>query len=179
MHPASNAFPAPRPSRLAAASAALLSAALLCACATSYAPTGIRAGDARARVVDTMGAPAATYTLPDGHERLEYSHMPDGLQTWMIDLDASGRVVRWEQVLDETHFGAIGAGLTETEVLRMIGPPSMRGHYWRPVEATTWSYRFQTAQRCIVFQLSFDVKTHRTLEYGAYPPDPRCGRTMS
>ena len=157
----------------------VLAVAWLAGCATAYAPTSVHPGDSRAAVIERMGEPAAVHPAPDGGQRLEYSHMPSGLMTWMIDLDATGRVLRWEQVLDERHFGAIGPGLSEAEVRRLIGPPSEEGHYWRPVEAHTWRYRFQTIQRCVVFELSFDVKTNRTLEYGTYPPDSRCGRTMS
>ena len=165
--------------RRASLSCRVLAAALVAGCATAYAPTSVHAGDSRATVIAQMGEPVATYATPGGGQRLEYSHMPAGLMTWMVDLDAAGKVLRWEQVLDEAHFGAIGPGLTEAEVRQLIGPPSERGHYWRPVEAQTWRYRFQTVQRCIVFELSFGVKTGRTLEYGTYPPDTRCGKTMS
>jgi outer membrane protein assembly factor BamE (lipoprotein component of BamABCDE complex) len=151
---------------------------LLAACAIAT-PDNLKPGDGRDAVIARMGVPVATWPLPGGGQRLEYSHMPAGLMTWMVDLDASGRVVRWEQVLDEAHFGAIGPGLSQDEVRQLIGPPSEIGHYWRPVEADTWRYRFQTVQRCIVFELSFDVKTHRTLEQGTYPPDRRCGKTMA
>jgi hypothetical protein len=157
----------------------VVAATLVGACATAYAPTSIRAGDSRAVVIARMGEPVATYATDGGGQRLEYSHMPAGLRTWMIDLDAAGQVVRWQQVLDEQHFATIGPGLTQAEVRRLIGPPSEHGHYWRPIEAHTWRYRFETIQRCIVFELSFDVKTQRTLEYGSYPPDTRCGKTMS
>ena len=157
----------------------VVAATLLAGCASAYAPTSVHPGDSRVAVIARLGEPVATYATAGGGQRLEYSHMPAGLMTWMIDLDAAGNVLRWEQVLDESHFGAIGPGLTEAEVRQRIGPPSEHGHYWRPVEADTWRYRFQTVQRCIVFELSFDVKTHRTLEYGSYQPDTRCGKTMS
>lgn len=167
-------------SRCVPALGSVAAAALLSACASlSWSPGDLQAGASRDAVIARMGQPVATYATAGGTQRLEYSHMPAGLLTWMMDLDASGHLVRWEQVLDEQHFAAIGPGLTEAEVRQLIGPPSEHGHYWRPVEADTWRYRFQTVQRCIVFELSFDVKTHRTLEYGAYPPDTRCGKTMS
>jgi outer membrane protein assembly factor BamE (lipoprotein component of BamABCDE complex) len=153
--------------------------ASLSACASSWSPGDLRPGASRDDVTGRMGQPVATYPMPGGGQRLEYSHMPAGLLTWMVDLDASGRLLRAQQVLDEQHFAAIGPGLTEAEVRQLIGPPSERGHFWLPVEADTWRYRFQTVQRCVVFELSFDVKTHRTLEHGSYPPDTRCGWTMS
>ena len=166
------------PPRRAALSGAVLAVGLLAGCAIP-SPGGLNPGDDRDAVVARLGEPVATWPMPGGGQRLEYSHMPAGESTYMVDLDAQGRMLRWEQVLDEAHFDAIEPGLTQDEVRRRIGPPSETGHYWRPVEADTWRYRYVTVQRCIVFELSFDVKTHRTLEHGTYPPDRRCGKTMA
>jgi hypothetical protein len=112
--------------------------------------------------------------MPDGHVRLEYNHLPAGLHTFMIDLDAAGRVSHWENVLDENHFNAIGPGLTMPEVLARIGPPHFTGQYLLPRPGgITWFYRFETIQRCTVFELAFDKATGRVLD-GSYPPDPEC-----
>lgn len=154
---------------------ALFAAGLLAGCALRpYSPGGVPAGASRDEVQRLMGAPTAVYTMPDGHLRLEYNHMPFGKHTFMIDLDAGGRVARWENVLDERHFDAIRPGQTRAEVLRQIGPPSATSHYLLPRPGgDTWLYRFETIQRCTVFELSFDAVTGRVLE-GAYPPDPGC-----
>jgi len=147
---------------------------LLSACATRpYAPTAVKPGDGRDDVLRVMGRPTATYTMPDGHVRLEYNRMPAGRQTFMIDLDATDRVTKWENVLDEAHFAAIEPGMRPEDVLRLIGPPTYTWHYARPEPGITWLYRFQTIQRCILFQVSFDRTTGRALA-GDYPPDPAC-----
>ena len=74
---------------------ALLIAVLLAGCAICpYSPGGVPPGASRAEVERIMGAPAAVYTMPDGHLRLEYSHMPFDKHTFMIDLDAAGRVAQ-------------------------------------------------------------------------------------
>jgi len=139
-----------------------------------WSPARVPAGAPREDVLRLMGPPTATYAMPDGHERLEYNHMPFGKQTFMIDLDAAGRVAHWENVLDERHFDAIRAGMTPAEVLREIGPPSFTWHYLLPAPGgNTWLYRFETIQRCTVFELSFDAATGKVLD-GAYPPDPGC-----
>ena len=154
--------------------AASATCALLAACAAGpYAPTGVRPGDSRDDVLRTMGPPTATYTMPDGHERLEYNHMPAGRETYMVDLDAAGRVARWENVLDEDHFAAIEPGMQAPEVLRLIGPPTTTGRYALPEPGVTWLYRFRSIQRCILFEVSFDRATGRVLA-GDYPPDPAC-----
>ncbi len=152
----------------------VLGALLLSGCATfSYTPAGVPAGASRADVVRAMGPPTAVYTMPDGHERLEYTHMPAGRQTFMIDLDASGHMTRWENVLDENHFSAIQPGMNRADVLRLIGPPTFTSHYQRPTPGITWFYRWQSPLRCVVFELSFEVATGRVLE-GDYPSDPGC-----
>ena len=147
---------------------------LLGGCSTlSYSPAGVPAGAPRADVVRAMGPPTAVYTMPDGHERLEYNHMPAGRQTFMIDLDATGHMARWENVLDENHFAGILAGMERADVLRLIGPPTFTSRYWRPSPGITWLYRWQSPLRCVVFEVSFDVASGRVLE-GDYPSDPGC-----
>jgi outer membrane protein assembly factor BamE (lipoprotein component of BamABCDE complex) len=149
-------------------------AALLAGCALGpWSPAGIPAGASRDEVLRRMGPPTAVYTMPDGHERLEYNHMPAGRQTFMIDLDAAGRMAHWENVLDENHFNAIRPGMTTADVLRLVGPPTFTSQYRLPQPGITWNYRFETIQRCIVFQLAFDAATGKVLE-GAYPSDPGC-----
>ena len=153
---------------------ALVLAALLPGCALGpYSPSGVPTGASRDEVLRIMGPPTATYTMPDGHQRLEYSRVPAGRQTFMVDLDANGRMAHWENVLDENHFDALRPGMTTAEVLRLVGPPTFTSQYRLPEPGITWNWRFQTIQRCIVFQLAFDAATGKVLE-GAYPPDPGC-----
>lgn len=151
-----------------------LAALAFAGCATHpFAPTRVPAGAPREEVLRIMGPPTATYAMPDGHERLEYNRMPFGKRTFMIDLDGAGRVAHWENVLDENHFAAIQAGMDAHEVLRLIGPPSWTWHYFRPKPANTWLYRFETIQRCTLFEVSFDAATGKVLD-SDYPPDPSC-----
>ena len=153
---------------------AALAAALLAACAGGpYSPHDVHPGAARAEVLAIMGPPTGVYTMPDGHARLEYNRMPAGKHTFMIDFDANDRVVRWENVLDENHFAAIVAGMSHEDVLRLIGPPTYTWHYFRPTPGITWLYRFDTIQRCILFEVAFDAATGKVLD-GDYPPDPGC-----
>lgn len=152
----------------------LATLALAGCAARPFAPTDVHPGAPRDEVLRIMGPPTASYTMPDGHERLEYNRMPFGKLTFMIDLDAAGRVARWENVLDENHFAAIRPGMDAHDVLRLIGPPSFTSHYQLPAPGgNTWLYRFQTIQRCILFEVSFDAVTGKVLE-GDYPPDPGC-----
>jgi hypothetical protein len=174
-----SAFAALRSMRLHRLFAAALLFAALCACTTAFSIARIRAGETRASVEARFGPPSAVHAMADGLPRLEYHGFSLGLRTYMIDLDATGHVARVDQVLDENHLLKMRTGMSEAEVLSLIGPPSEKGHYTHPVEAQTWIYRFETIQKCIVFELPFDVRTHLTLEGGAFPPDKRCGRTLT
>jgi hypothetical protein len=147
---------------------------LLAACAMSpFTPTAVVAGDTRDDVLRKMGPPTATYTMPDGRPRLEYTRMPAGRKTYMIDFDDAGRVTHWQQVLDERHFMAIVPGMTREEVLRLIGPPSGTGEYRRPEPGLTWSYRYEAVPKCQLFQVAIEAASGRVVST-AYPPDPLC-----
>lgn len=153
------------------AAAALTVAAALAACATSYGPGDVRVGQGADDVARAMGAPTARYALPDGGTRLEYARGPYGKHTYMVDVDAAGRVTGWRQVLDEKTFNALPAGTPADEVLRAIGTPSERFAIPRQ-GIDVWNYRYETPF-CIWYQVSVDVRDRRVRETG-YGPDPHC-----
>jgi hypothetical protein len=146
-------------------------AALLTACATPPpAP-----GTAREDVLRAWGPPTATYALPEGEERLEYATGPFGRTTWMIDLDATGRVRQARQVLNEAEFLQVqiraGSGeMTREELLRWIGTPGeRRGGGWAGGEV--WSWRYPTND-CLWFQAS--VADSGRVTSAAFGADPVC-----
>ena len=147
---------------------------LLAACASGpFEPAAVVPGDTKEDVLRKMGPPTAAYTMPDGRPRLEYTRMPAGRKTYMIDFDDAGRVTRWEQVLDEAHFLAIVPGMHRADVLRLIGPPSDRGEYRFPERGVTWSYRYESVPKCQLFRVAIDLKTDAVVE-ASYPNDPLC-----
>lgn len=138
-------------------------------CATPYGPGNLGVGATEAEVVQAMGPSTGRYKMPDGSTRLEYARGPYGRHTWMIDMDAAGRVVRLDQVLNEYNFMTILPGQTRDEVLRNIGRPGeragMRG------DGQIWSWRYPTND-CLWYQISLDAQGIVTgAGYGA---DPRC-----
>jgi hypothetical protein len=148
----------------------LAGAALLAACATPLpAPN-----TAQADVLKTWGAPTATYTLPTAGQRLEYATGPFGRHTWMIDVDAAGRVTQARQVLGEPElfqFQQLAAQqpLKRDDVLRTIGSPGERRGAHRGGE--TWSWRYPTND-CLWFQVSLDNAGAVTST--GFGIDPRC-----
>ncbi len=119
---------------------------------TSYSPQGLQTGHVEAQVRQQMGEPTGRYPLADGATRLEYARGPVGRHTYMIDLDAQGRLLQWEQVLDAWTFAQMSPGLPKAEVLRRVGRPAhtMRVHSGNEV----WSWRHAN-YNCLWFQVEF------------------------
>jgi hypothetical protein len=149
--------------------ASTVAALLLTACATPPPAPGTD----RETVVRTWGTPTARYTLDGGAERLEYASGPYGRTTWMIDLDASGRVRAVEQVLDEARFAVFAErapGLATDDVRRALGTPGERQRVRYP-DGELWSWRYPTND-CLWFQVQFGPDG-RAVNAG-YNIDPRC-----
>ncbi|MFT4267515.1 MAG: hypothetical protein QM586_09880, partial [Xenophilus sp.] len=88
-------------------------------------PTRLPPGASRAEALQRLGPPTATYPLPGGGERLQYSRQPAGFEVDNVDLDASGRVVAVTPVMNELWFGQ-AIRLNEwrvPDVLRAFGRP--------------------------------------------------------
>ena len=90
-----------------------------------------------------MGTPVATYALPGGGKRLEFR--ASGSRTYMLDVDASGRLVQWVQVLNETNFRNIVLGMSAEQVLMTLGRPDDQSRVGRQ-GTEVWSYHFQNTQ---------------------------------
>ena len=96
-------------------------ASLLAGCA-SYAPDASLTGKDRAAVIAAMGTPARERPHQGG-TRLEY---PRGQNTYFIDLDRSGRVARFENVLQPALYDRIRPGMSAADVEQIIGPASLK-----------------------------------------------------
>ena len=148
-----------------------LLALLLAACATP-GPANLKAGASAEEIKAQMGTPVATHALPDGGKRLEYSGR--GAVTYMLDVDASGRLVKWSQVLTEANFRNIVPGMTREQVLMTLGQPSDISPGGRQ-GGQVWSYNFRNTQ-CQWFQVSIDADG-RTSSGGSQSMLPACMQT--
>jgi hypothetical protein len=143
-------------------------AALAAGCA-GYGPPRAALGEPVESVVRQMGTPTARYGLDGGGTRLEFARGPYGTDTYMVDVDAQGRVTTWRQVLTETNFNAVQAGITSQALLTTLGTPThRRGGGLQGGEV--WSYRYR-ATFCQWFQVSVVDGRVRDTSYG---PDPLC-----
>lgn len=144
--------------------------AFLSACA-GYGPTADLAGQNRDQVVARMGPPETTRQI-DGGTRLEYPRGPYGLHTWFVDLDASGRVVRSEQVLTEARFTQINPGMSADQVRAMLGRPGEVQGLGRE-RGMVWSYRFVNPF-CRWFQV--EISLENVVRSAGYGEPPECVR---
>ena len=150
--------------------AVVLVAASLCAC-TAYAPTRFAPGATIADVTQAMGRPTGEYQLPgSGNKRLEFARGPFGKHTYMLDFDASGRMVSSQQVLSENNFNALRTGTSRDDLLMSLGHPS--DVKTLPYQhRLLWSYRYE-GPFCQWFQVGLDARG-QVVDTG-YGPDPMC-----
>lgn len=124
---------------------------LLAACAH---PDLLRVGMTRQELDARFGVPAAIRHDPDG-DVLIYSSAPLGQRASAAHLDAQGRVVSVEPLLNTEHFATIRTGeWTRQDVLTHFGTPaevSRIRHY------EVWSYRYRENETWdSLFHVMFD-----------------------
>ena len=98
----------------------LVALVILTGCA-GYSPASLQPGQTAEQVRAVMGLPTGEHALPDGGRRLEYARGPAGLQTFMVDLDAQGRMTGWSQVLNDAAFARIQPGWSREQLQREFG----------------------------------------------------------
>lgn len=143
---------------------------LLTACAV-FSP--VQPGMTRAEVLSRLGTPTAVVALPTG-ERLQYSGQPLGQTATMVDLDASGHVLRARQVLTAAEFARIQPGWSRADVLREFGHPAKidRVYSW---DGDVWTYRWR-ADGDMFYWVYFDpagkvARTQQGMEFLNAPND--------
>jgi hypothetical protein len=99
--------------------------ALLAGCAGNpFNGYDVAPGTPREVALARMGTPTRIVRTATG-ERLQYSLQPFGQYAWMVDLDASGKVVQSRQVLTANDFMRIEpAKWTREDVEREFGRPA-------------------------------------------------------
>ena len=118
----------------------ILSAFLLVSCA-AYSGAGLKPGESRLEdVLRIMGEPAMQWQDPDGSRQVAY---PRGMDTFMVQIGADGRMQRIENVMHMKTFARIRAGMTKSEVLRILGPSeSSATAYFKARDELAWEWRY-------------------------------------
>jgi hypothetical protein len=139
-----------------------LSAAALCGCA-SYGGGDLTPGQSTLQDVRaTMGEPAMQWVAPDLSTQLSYPRGPAGFHSYMVYLDPSGHLQRIQNVMEQSSFYRIEPGMSEEDVLRILGPPVPAWtNYFEARRELVWEWRYcnefsQTAR----FDVLFDSDRH-------------------
>lgn len=148
----------------------------------SYDGRGLKPGiSTTAEVVQLMGTPAMRWNEPGGGELLAYPRGPSGTQTFMVRIAANGTLASNENVLDMRHFAQIQAGMTEQEVLRVIGPPFPGWTVTYPARSElVWEWKYCSEYReASRFDVIFDSATGKVKTTQSYVESiglghPRC-----
>ncbi|MFN3566010.1 MAG: hypothetical protein ACK4V1_08515 [Burkholderiaceae bacterium] len=142
--------------------------AAIAGCAT---PAAVAPGTPESQLRAQFGHPAAEHALEAGAKRLEYPG-PFQQTKYMVDVDASGRVQRVEQVLTFEKFARLRVGIDDrTVVLREFGVPFYEQRF--PLAGlTAWMYPYKEngvwdSEMAVYFDKDGIV---RKVESG---PDPR------
>lgn len=111
----------------------------------SLMPERVEPGTPRSEIVSRLGQPTSVHALPGG-TRLQYSRQPAGQQVYNLDLDAQGRLVRSEQVLDAGWLqrNVLPDRWTREDALRELGRPALVERVWS-FQGEVWTYRYLEA----------------------------------
>ena len=156
---------------------------LLGACAGLGGGTLTPGVSALPEVLAAMGQPAMRWKNADGGQQLAFPRGPTGTQTYMAYVAADGKLQRLTGVLNEAYFSRIESGMTQEQVLRILGPSGAPWTVTYPRTRTlTWSWLFCPSQNLQqYFDVNFDADTglvraigqHQVL-HGYLPGTPPC-----
>lgn len=156
----------------AAVACCLASLAVVLTACSGYAPPASVSGVTADQIVARMGPPETRRTLDGGGTRLEFPRGPYGLHTWFVDLDASGRAVRTEQVLTEQNFAQINPDMSADEVRRRLGRAGEVQGLGRS-RGEVWNYRYENPF-CRWFQV--ELTQEGAVRGAGYGEPPECRR---
>lgn len=146
---------------------AFVTSCLLAACSAPLQP-----GQTQELVAKVRGQPSARYALPGGAQRWAYA-ATFGQQTWMVDFDASGKLLRSYPALSDSNFAKIVVGsFDKADIAREFGPPAHTDIVgWGQYTFEVWSYRYQQADTANSLMHVHFGKDGKVAKY--YPgPDP-------
>ncbi|HET9644826.1 MAG TPA: outer membrane protein assembly factor BamE [Burkholderiaceae bacterium] len=117
-----------------------------------------------------FGEPAAIYPEADGSRVLEYPRQPEGQTNYFITIGPDGKMSALRQVLKESNFAKVSAGMSKTEVRRLLGMPARRQTYALKGEEV-WDWRYANEGEARMFSVTFDKEGKVLTSSSA--PDPK------
>lgn len=125
-----------------------------------------------ADVRERFGAPEAVWDGPDGDQVYEYNRQPEGYQNFQITIGADGKMTALRQVLNESNFANVVAGMPMEAVRKMLGKPMKITTYDLKRE-THYDWRYHDGPNAVdskIFTVIFDAD-YKVVSTGSMP-DP-------
>jgi hypothetical protein len=139
----------------------ILISAVLTACA-GYSGANLKPGvGTEAEVLQAMGVSAMTWELSGGGRQLAYPRGPAGFQTYMAFIDKAGKLERIENVMTMASFAKVQAGMTQAQVLQLLGPSQPQWTaYFKARDELVWEWRYcDSWNEAARFDVLFDGTT--------------------
>jgi hypothetical protein len=162
----------------------LILALLITACA-SHDGRGLKPGVSNLdEVVQLMGEPAMRWQEPDGGQLLAYPRGPAGFNTFMVTIGPDGRMTSLHGVLNMKTFALIREGMTQEQVLRILGPSVAAWTiYFERRDELVWEWRYcDPWNEPARFNVLFDNTTKKVRTTQGYPEGKRfrewCGNEL-
>jgi len=114
-------------------------AMLLAGCAATVGHR-VSAGMTESEVRGIGGAPAREQKLPSGGAAWDYTLQPSGYFTWRVVFDPDGRVREVRNLTTYENSLKIAPGMTEAEVVEIMGPTYIRESYWTGNSSISYRY---------------------------------------
>ena len=163
---------------------ALIIALLIAGCA-SHDGRGLKPGvSCLDDVIQLMGEPARRWQEPDGSQRLAYPRGPAGFNTFMVTIGPDGRMISLNGVLNMKTFALIREGMTQEQVLRILGPSVAAWTiYFERRDELVWEWRYcDPWNEPARFNVLFDNTTKKVRTTQGYPEVKRfrewCGNEL-
>ena len=163
---------------------ALIIALLIAGCA-SHDGRGLKPGvSCLDDVIQLMGEPARRWQEPDGSQLLAYPRGPAGFNTFMVTIGPDGRMISLNGVLNMKTFALIREGMTQEQVLRILGPSVAAWTiYFERRDELVWEWRYcDPWNEPARFNVLFDNTTKKVRTTQGYPEVKRfrewCGNEL-
>ena len=148
----------------------MVAALCLSACAATSSG-GLTPGSSTVSDVEArLGRPAMAWKNDDGSRQLAFAQGPQGTQTFMVFIAPDGRLQRVVGVLNEPFFSQIQPGMTQEQVLRLLGPASTPPATFARTGTLTWSWLHCASPNLMqYFNVHFDAATGQVRATGQHP----------
>ncbi len=102
-----------------------------------------------------MGEPSEV--RKDGDREIwVYPLGPEGVKTYFMTVDSTGKLEKIDQVLTDANFARIQPGMTHDEVVRILGRHGKEQRYAMSINEVTRSWKFNKDNSDLNFQVTYD-----------------------